>query len=59
MERSTMNKMLGWLQCQVFGHVVASCTPYRRSASTPAQRSVKLICARCGRPVTVLLQPKR
>ncbi len=54
-----MNRMLGWLQCQLLGHVVASCTPYRRSAVQPGQRQVQLICARCGRPVTVELQRKR
>ena len=54
-----MNKMMGWLQCQLLGHVVASCTPYRRSAGTPAQASVELTCARCGRPVHVGLQRKR
>lgn len=54
-----MNKMLGWLQCQLLGHVVASCTPYRRSAGQQTDGRVELKCARCGRPVTLELQRKR
>jgi len=54
-----MNRMMGWLQCQVFGHVVASCTPYRRSAGRSAGGCVELRCARCGRPVKVEPQARR
>ena len=43
-----MNKMMGWLQCQIFGHVAASCMPQRSKSPSQNHKPMELKCPRCG-----------
>ncbi len=50
-------RLTGWLQCQLFGHVAASCMPYR-NRQQPGQ-PITLTCPRCGKPFTIEPPAKR
>jgi hypothetical protein len=58
-EMSGTNKLLGWLQCQVFGHVAGSCLPYRNKSANQRKDDVEVVCPRCGKTIKLVFDQKR